>query len=200
MDNLSELAIPDNIKEILNIKGNGKCVDCGASSPDWTSLTYGVFLCINCCGHHRKLGTHISMCKSLKYDDIKNDELERLRMCGNEKLLEVFEANNLVESSIETKYTDRKVVEYAHKIHNDYPIERIPDASSLLNPEDSEKERDRIEKANKMLSASERQGKASCRICKVSKSKSPVLLYSLLAVGGLVAAYVISLAIRGNKN
>ena len=39
---------------------NGECADCGAPQPEWVSINLGVFLCIECSGIHRSLGTHIS--------------------------------------------------------------------------------------------------------------------------------------------
>ncbi|XP_064595706.1 arf-GAP with dual PH domain-containing protein 1-like isoform X2 [Liolophura sinensis] len=71
--------------------GNDVCVDCGAKDPEWASYNIGVFLCQDCAGIHRSMGTHISKIKSIKLDNWENSQLELMAAMGNEKAKSNYE-------------------------------------------------------------------------------------------------------------
>lgn len=45
---------------LVNIEGNNRCIDCGASNPQWATVKYGALLCLQCSGRHRSLGVQVS--------------------------------------------------------------------------------------------------------------------------------------------
>ncbi|KOS21448.1 ADP-ribosylation factor GTPase-activating protein GCS1 [Escovopsis weberi] len=70
---------------------NNLCCDCNAPSPQWASPKFGIFICLSCAGVHRGLGVHISFVRSISMDAFKANEIERMRLGGNDNWRRFFE-------------------------------------------------------------------------------------------------------------
>ena len=106
------------LDKIYQIKGNDFCADCRSKSPKWTSLTLGIFICQNCCQHHRNLGVNVSKVRSTSLEKWSQDQLQFMRGIGNMKANrywehslprnEVPKNSNSVGKFIQTKYLEQK--------------------------------------------------------------------------------------------
>jgi len=49
----------DFVQALLKLPDNDRCADCKIKSPTWASKNLGIFVCMDCAGCHRSMGTHI---------------------------------------------------------------------------------------------------------------------------------------------
>lgn len=114
---LAKAEVVEVFKKLQSKRENKICFDCSSKNPTWCTLTFGVYLCLDCSSVHRNMGVHISFVRSTVLDSFTLDQLRIMKVGGNGTASEYFKQyGGSMGKEAKSKYTSKAALMYKEKL------------------------------------------------------------------------------------
>lgn len=106
----------DKVKSLMKESGNNRCMDCNVSNPQWATVTFGVFICLDCASVHRSMGVNTSFVKSVTMDSWSQREYLFMKYGSNPSFKAFIAQHGLEDKDTMEIYVNNMAKKYSNKL------------------------------------------------------------------------------------
>ena len=119
---------------LMSKRDNKTCFDCGTNNPKWATVTYGVFICLGCSAHHRRMGVHVTFVRSCDMDKWTPSQMAVMKNGGNKRARNFFQEHGWSEQRSNLDLIQKKYNSTAAKLYRKKLQKEVAPPSPMTPP------------------------------------------------------------------